>query len=369
MKMRSLMTGVMAASFASGIAGAALADTIQIGVSTNPNSYGVAEIKVDGPSADGLYTEVRTKTLDYIVSARGDRPKKAEGNGRLEIQFRNSSPLSSELGNGVEYVHGELSKDWKSYKVSVSYVDPWSAKLVNERVSPIDICNDNLKIRKKDQRREEMLKKGMSLVYHDAYKIRGYVEYPMKGSSLFGNDIKSYDDVEAVPLKVTCMPLDRIRPRTETTTRGAEGPKGKPLPPTIEKATLRVEPAKVVQDGKFLCPLELKLYGYLETIREFHGKSIFVGPHYLSALTAVDLQAAGSRNMTATYKMNWHPMGGLATAPNAAPKKQTLTFRFNISNKDGKVLKSVEETIEVSCKKIKVAVPMANDEMTVAPAN
>jgi hypothetical protein len=67
--------------------------------------------------------------------------------------------------------------------------------------------------------------------------------------------------------------------------------------------------------------------------------------------------------------MNWHPMGGLATAPNAAPKKQTLTFRFNISNKDGKVLKSVEETIEVSCKKIKVAVPMANDEMTVAPAN
>jgi hypothetical protein len=83
----------------------------------------------------------------------------------------------------------------------------------------------------------------------------------------------------------------------------------------------------------------------------------------------VDLQAAGSRNMTATYKMDWHPMGGLAAAPDAEPKKQTLTFRFNISNKDGKVLKSVEETVEVSCKKIKVAVPTANDEMTVAPAN
>jgi hypothetical protein len=366
MTMRNLVAGAIAAGLATGIGSAAVADPIQIGVSTNPNSYGVAEVKVDGPSADGVYTEVRTKTLDYIVSARGDRPKKAEGNGRLEIQFRNSSPLSSDLGNGVEYVHGELSKAWKSYKVSVPYVDPWSTKLVNERVSPIDICNDNLKIRKKDQRREEMLKKGMSLVYHDAYKIRGYVEYEMKSLT---DPIDSYDDVQAVPLKITCMPLDRPRPRTETTTRGADGPKGKPLPPTIEKATLRVEPAKVVQDGKFLCPSELKLYGYLETIREFHGKSIFVGPHYLSALTAVDLQAAGSRNMTATYKMNWHPMGGLAAAPNAAPKKQTLTFRFNISNKDGKLLKSVDETVEVSCKKIKVGAPTVGDEMTVAPGN
>lgn len=366
MNKRNLMAGMIAAGLASGAAGAALADPIQIGVSTNPNAYGVAEIKVDGPSADGVYTEVRSETLDYIVSVRGDRPKKAEGNGRLEIQFRETSPLSSDLGKAVKFVHGEVGKDWKSYKVSVPYVDPWSRTLVNERVSPIKVCNDNLKIRKADDRREEMLKKGMSVLYHDAYKIRGYVEYNMKSLT---DPIDSYDDVQSVPLKITCMPLDRIRPHTQTSTQGAPGPKGKPLPPTIKKATLRVEPAKVVQDGKFLCPTELKLYGYLETIREFHGKSIFVGPHYLSALTTVDLQDAGVRNMTGTYKMNWHPMGGLAAAPAVAPNKQTLTFRFNVSNKDGKVLKSVAETVEVSCKKIKVAVPTASDEMTVAPAN
>jgi hypothetical protein len=60
MKMRNLMAGMIAAGLANCAAGAALADAIQIGVSTNPNSYGVAEIKVDGPSADGVYTEVRT---------------------------------------------------------------------------------------------------------------------------------------------------------------------------------------------------------------------------------------------------------------------------------------------------------------------
>lgn len=369
MKRRNLMAGLITAGLANAIAGAALADTIQIAVSTNPNSYGVAEIKVDGPSADGVYTEIRNKTLDYIVSARGDRPKKSTRNGRLEIQFRTTSPLAKDEPKSHGTVHAELTKDWKSYKLSVPYVDPWSTKIVNERVSPIEICNDNLKIRKADERREDMLKKGLSFTYHDAYKVRGYVEYPMKGSSLFGNDIKSYDDVQAVPVKITCMPLGRPRPRQDTSTTGAPGPTGKPLPPTISEATFRIEPAKVVQDGKFLCPTQLKLYGHVEAIRKFYGKALFVGPHYLSAITTLDFQAEGSRNVTATYDMDWHKMGGLTTQPNVEPKKQKLTFHFNVADKDGKLRKSVEETVEVSCKKIKVAVPTVGEEKAVAPVN
>jgi hypothetical protein len=366
MKMRSLMAGLMSVGLANAVAGTALADRIEIGVSTNPNSYGVAEIKVDGPNADGVYTEIRNETLDYIVSTRGDRPKKSEGNGRLEIQFLEGSPQASGIGKAVKFVHGELTKDWKSYKVSVPYVDPWSHKLVNERVSPIEVCNDNLKIRKADERREEMLKKGMSFTYHDAYKIRGYVEYPMKSLS---DPIDSYDDIEAIPAKIICMPLDRIRPHTKTTTKGAPGPKGKPLPPTIANATFRIEPAKVVQDGKFLCPSQLKLYGHVEVIRDFYGKALFVGPHYLSAITTLDFQGKGNRTAVSTYEMNWHPMGGLTTQADAEPAKQKLTFHFNVADKDGKLRKSVEETVEVSCKKIKVAVPTAGDEMTTVPAN
>ena len=72
-----------------------------------------------------------------------------------------------------------------------------------------------------------------------------------------------------MPVKIVCKPLDRIRPRTETSTTGAPPRHGESIHTTITKATLRIEPAKVVQDGKFLCPSQLKLYGHLETKRKF----------------------------------------------------------------------------------------------------
>jgi hypothetical protein len=121
--------------------------------------------------------------------------------------------------------------------------------------------------------------------------------------------------------------------------------------------------------GKFLCPTQLKLYGRLETIREFTGKSIFVGPYYLSPITEIAMTKAGNRNMTGTYKIDWDKMGGLTTGTSAEPKKQLLSFKFNVSNKDGKVLDSAEKSIEVSCKKIKSNAPTAGDGMTTAPAN
>jgi len=73
--------------------------------------------------------------------------------------------------------------------------------------------------------------------------------------------------------------------------------------------------------------------------------------------------------MIGTYKMDWHQMGGLAITPNKEPKPQTLSFKFNVSNKDGKVLESVEKTVQVSCRKIKVNAPVAGDGMTIAPGN
>jgi hypothetical protein len=363
------MLGMIAAGLVNGIAGAALADPIQVAVSTNPNSYGVAEIKVDGPNADGVYTEVLNETLDYIVSVRGDRPKKATGNGELEIQFKNESPLDNGWSPSAVIVHGDVTPDWKSYKVSAPYADPWSGKVANQRVSPIKFCNDNLAIRKKDNRREETLKKGFSFTYHDAYKLRGYVRYPMKGSAYFGNDSKDYDDVQAIPVKITCLALDRPRVRTQTSTQGVDPKPGQKMKPTISEVSFKIGPAQIEKMGKFLCPTQLRLYGRLETIRDFTGKSIFVGPYYLSPITEIQMAKAGNRNMVGTYMMKWHEMGGKAIAPDAEPKKQSLTFKFNVSNKDGKVLESVEKSIQVACARIKTNVPAVDGGMTVAPAN
>jgi hypothetical protein len=354
MKMRKSMLVAAAASLALGAASQAHAGRIDLAVSTSPYSDAVPEIIVDGPTATGVYDEVLTKTLDYIVSVRGDRPKRPKGGGHFWI----------DLGGVRE--GGQISGDWKNYKLSAPYVAPRSNNIVNERISPIDVCNDNLALKSKHGLGDKFRKEGLSFTYHDAYEIEGLVHY---GTNTLFKAAKHYTTSILVPVKIRCMPLGRIRPKHDTSTTGAPGPKGKPLPPTVSNATFRIEPAKVVQDGKFLCPSELKLYGHVEVIRKFYGKALFVGPHYLSAITTLNFQAEGSRNVTATYDMDWHKMGGFTTAPNAEPEKQKLTFHFNVADKDGKLRKSVEETVEVSCKKITVAVPTVGDEMTVKPAN
>ncbi len=301
MKMRSLMSGMIAAGLATGVARTRRWPVrSRSGSAPTPTPTALPKSRSTVHALMASIARSGTKTLDYIVSVRGDRPKKATGDGDLEIQFKKESPLAPTAWGSYVIVHGDVTKTWKHYKVSIPYVDPWSRTIVNEKVSPIEFCNDNLALRKKnpDRRKDEaMLNKGLSFLHHDAFRIRGYVHYPMKGSALFGNDVKDYDDVEAVPVKITCMPLDRPRPRKDTSTTGAPGPKGKPMPPTVSKATIRIEPAKVVQDGKFLCPSQLKLYGHVEVIREFYGKALFVGPHYLSAITTLNFQAKGSRNV------------------------------------------------------------------------
>jgi len=352
--------GLLIAASAQGAAGAAQAKKLMIvdimlplpkGGADQTTPDPIAEIKVDGSLQKGPYDSVQTKTLEYIIAARGEQDKRLIG-----PLF--SMTLDGQGGSGG----GDLSEDWKHFLLTRDYIDPRATGIEGRRVSPIELCNDRLNATK-GAARTAFLKKGASLFHKDAYEVTGYVSADTRSGQI------ERSETIRVPVKITCMVLDRPRPRENADTKGPPPREGKQMAPTIKKATLRIAPAHVVQDGKFLCPSELTLHGYMETIRAFYGKSIFVGPHYLSALTTLNLQSAGSRNATATYKMDWHQMGGLTTAPNAEPKKQKLTFHFNISDKDGKLLKSVEETVEVSCKKIKVNAPTAGDGMTVNPAN
>lgn len=354
MKVRSLMLGMLVAGLACG-AGNAKAGEVELAVSQAANA--VAEIKVDGANDHGPYDEVRTDKLTYIVAVRG----------AWNYQGTGHPPFFLWIKSHVQgyTVSDDLVPSWKNYAVSRPYVDPMSPNVVNTRISPIALCNALLQ-QTAGQAREQFLRQGVAFTQPNAYELGGNA-YVLPADA-FNPNTQNFTTLK-VPAKIVCMPLDRPRPRTQTSTTGAPPHPGKPLPPTISKATLRIEPAKVVQDGKFLCPSQLKLHGYGEAIRKFYGKALFVGPHYLSAITTLNFPAKGSRNVTATYEMDWHKMGGFTTMPNAEPKKQTLTFRFNIANKDGKLLESVAKTVEVSCKKIKVNVPTAGDGMTVNPAN
>jgi hypothetical protein len=139
-----------------------------------------------------------------------------------------------------------------------------------------------------------------------------------------------------------------------------------PVPPLFAKTTLKIEPSKIVKDGKYLCPSELRLYGYLETSRAFEGKAIFMGPHYLSAMTELDFSEAGSRNVVATYPIKWRQLGSLAAQANQKPADQKLSFRFNISDPDSQLVKSMTKAVEVSCQKIAPNDAAVGGEMTTA---
>lgn len=325
MKTRNFLLGMLIASFSGSVAAGA-GEPIEIKVQDS----GVGLVQVDGPDG-GNYTEVLNDTIEYIVSVRGATPYNAkEGTSQLKLRL---------VPHGEDREFGQISEVWKKYELSMPYHDLPSYGSVP--ISPVKLCKQRLS-ETSGAARQDFMNKGTTFTQPVMWLTRGSVVWDRYG----GNS----DHIESaslhLTLKIQCLALNRM----------------------ISK--LRIEPAKVTQMGKFLCPMELKLHGFMSSRDEFNGKSLFVGPHYLSAITALQLEAGDNRNMSATYKMNWRPKtDDLVAVPVVEPKKQKLTFRFNIADQAGKVVKSVEKAIEVSCKKIKVNAPTAGDGMTVNPAN
>lgn len=369
MKVRSLLMGLLVAASAQTAASAALAENVTLvdimlplkkgGVNTDaPNP--IAEINVDGTLQKGPYDSVQSKTLEYIIAARADHHKKVSGGPFLDLTMDGGGSFNDSNGS-------LLSEDWRHYVLTRDYIDPRAHGIAGSRVSPVDLCNAKLKAAD-GSARATFLKKGVSFLYKDAYYVTGTGSAWVDTAKIFDEKVYEYDTI-SVPVKITCMALDRPRVRQDSSTKGAPPREGKPMKPTISAVGLRIEPAEIVQDGKYLCPAKLKLYGTVDVIRKFYGQALFVGPHYLSNITTLNYPDKGHRNVTGTYPIEWQKAGGFTVDPNAAPAKQTLSFRFNVADKDGKVLESAEKTIEVSCRKIKVNAPTAGNGMTVNPTN
>ena len=358
MNMRRLITGLLLAASVQAMAPCASAEKLilvdiklpvkKAGTNSDVPTDTIAEIKVDGLQ-QGPYNKVLTKTLDYIVAARGERHKKMIGD-----------PLFGLSLDGDGSGGGDLVEDWRYFAVTRDYIDPRATGIEGLRVSPVDLCNARLNATQ-GSARTAFLKKGTTFLHKEAYEITGEASADMHAVDY----MVEAEETIRVPVRITCMPLNQPKPRENGGTKPAPGPTGKPMKPTISTVGLRIEPASVVQDGQYLCPTKLKLYGTVDTIRKFHGQALFVGPHHLSNITTLDFQDKGHRNVTGTYPIDWHKQGGLVATPKAAPAKQTLTFRFNVADKDGKVLDSAEETVEVSCKKVKANAPTASGDITV----
>jgi hypothetical protein len=337
-KLRTLFLSALMAGLAQ--AGAATADVTPIEIKVDEKEIGLIQVGGHhhsggyGSSHGDAYAHVMTWTLNYSIWARGDAPA-SQGNtpSYVLIEMRSTNDA-----NWTERQEGQLYDVWYKYRISFPYSDHYAIGNSEARLAPIKRCNDELR-RTAGEARKEFLFKGTTITVNKVYKFRGRLPRHFGGE---GDVDQTY-----APVTIECRPLD----------------------PVPVRSTLRIEPAKLEKRGQFVCPMELRLYGAVESREAFSGKSIFIGPHYLSAITDLNFTKAGNRNVGATYKVKWQQMGGLTTAPNQEPKKQDLTFRLNIADKSGKVVETAEERVQVSCRKIKSNAPTASSDMTINPAN
>jgi hypothetical protein len=326
MKMRILFLSMFCLSNAAAMA--ARADFVDFKV--DDTAIGTVEVRGPGEAA---YNEVVTKTLDYAIWAKGN-PQPTSGDTTWKVTFATQQAI----GQDRKEFKGELHETWRKYQITQMYLDtPLHLNGANY-MAPIRRCNNVLN-RLTGAARDELLFKGTTINLDYAYSVHTWV-HNLNGQQLHMGTVW-------VPVSIKCLPLSKNPFRT----------------------TLRIEPAKIQQVGKFLCPMELKLYGHVESHRKFDGQSIFVGPHYLSALTPLSLKTEGSRTVNATYRINWSKTGGFTTEGNGAPKRQKLTFKFNIADKTGKLLQSTNDTVDVSCREIKTAVPKSTGGVKLDPSN
>jgi len=315
MRLGKLILGAVAAV---GLAHPALAELVNPQMKIDEQKIPVVEVQ--GPHRDA-YREVLTKTLNFAVWARGVDHSHTDTSSAFDLSVAGTD----------ETIHTTLFPVWTRYDIAVNYTIQHASYAA---MGPIWECNHLLESIS-GSAREDFLFKGATITRERAYDLKGKIVATNQATTV------------EPPVLIKCLPLDH----------------------DPQRAKLRIEPAKMQQVGKFICPMELSLHGAVESREKFVGKAIFVGPHYLSAITDLNYTKAGNRNVNATYKINWSQKGGFTTAPNQEPKKQDLTFRFNVSDKNGKVVETAEERVQVSCKKIRVNAPTAGNGMTVNPAN
>ncbi|WP_114521068.1 hypothetical protein [Altererythrobacter sp. ZODW24] len=302
-------------------------------------------IVVDG--VGGKYDRVITDKIDFYLKLIGDRPKGAVGDGfgSIKVEGRSVSVESAELH--------------KTHLVRTPVMDLRAWRAVNERVSPIKLCNDELSYQK-GAARKKFLKEGRTIWRHSAYEISGSARWSFRkrdGAVNVNTYRKTYDAKPwLLGVNVKCKPIGGKATQTTTTALDpSQLPPAKKRKPTISNLALQINPMNIQRVGKWMCPTQLRLSGRIDVIRPFSGDSIFVGPRWLSRKTKVKFQSAKGRYITATYTINWQRTGqqSLSAGGSSKPLRQTLDFKFNIAGADGKLIRSAPKRVKIVCKKPK----------------
>lgn len=317
---------------------------------------GTTRIVVTG-STENKYDKVVTTSLDAWVSVKApDKPPrdKAKLSGSISIEGHDAAGIATGF-SGAPTI----------YKLTFPYSDPRSTQVANQRISPVEICNDKL-ASLSGAAKQEFRDKGGNILRQDAYIATARQGWRVRKAGSVFEELKYWEDTAGIPAVVACHRLTGPKPRDTTTTTGAGGrppvrpPRPQPEPqrvvppPTIARVTLRGEPMNWQNIGGQSCPTQIRLYGFVEVRRAFTGKAIFFGPGFLNPPRDLAFPGQGSRTLTATRDVKWPAgaIGGLAAGGGAkpAPKTQQVTVRFNVADSDGKVLESAETKETLTCR-------------------
>ncbi|HEV2044617.1 MAG TPA: hypothetical protein VGR05_08065 [Sphingomicrobium sp.] len=318
----------------------AAADVIEIVQSPSDVANGISypRVRVDGQGTD-RYDTVATKTVEAWFTISGHTPKNGTSSSGGEIRVEGDRTPISRPGKAAVY------------KVSFPYVDPRSASVANVRISPVKLCNDRLATLQ-GAARAAFLKEGGNLNYPNAWSASASIDWRFFYVAQ-GHKNRTFNAVPApVGAIIECLALERPKVRTQSQTQGVPGRPGKRMEPTIQSATLRMEPARIERVGGDLCPTQLRLYGQVVAIREFQGSAIIFGPGFLTPVTPLNFATAGTRAVLGTYKLNW---GGTASsslsAGRSAPKSQSVSLTMNVASSENRILEQARETVTVTCKR------------------
>jgi hypothetical protein len=306
------------------------------------SDIGATRIIVDG-SSSSQYDKVVSKSLDFWVSVSGATPDNADSFRRLKL-----------IAGGKE-IDAEKPGTPRIYKISAPYSNPRSETVVNQKISPVDICNTEIN-KRSGAARAAYLKSGGTILAEDAYGLKAVATWWLVPGGIgfkesYNRDFVSDARANAV---IECRALDRPKPRTETHTQGAPSKPGQRLESPVKTVALKAEPFANATIGAQQCPTRIRLYGFVETRRAFAGQLIFMGPYFLTPLEKLDFKAAGTRTLTAEYPVKWGDNAGTKISEPGL-KKQSVTLRVNVTNANGKVLESDSQTVQLACKATRVA--------------
>jgi hypothetical protein len=297
----------------------------------------IPTIEVDGRA--GRYDTVITEHLDFYLILKGRRPDKGRS------------------ATGVLYVEGVEQQvldvlSHETYVVTTPILDLRAWQAVNQRVSPIKLCNDELSYQKGAER-GKFLKKGGIIWRHSAYEIKGSAQWSMKKkkSILFNPDsLRIFDSKPFLQgVNVKCLGVNR---RLGTKTAETKALPSAAIEKAMNKkyknqpitATITATPKKFRRAGKFLCPARLQLLGRVNGNREFSGKSFYTAREWQSKKTPLNLNRHSNININASYPLQWTLSGN-------KPKSKSIEIKMKVVNKNNRVIQTITSKVKAKCKK------------------